>query len=77
VKPEPQSGLGKAVRLLRDEAGVTQAVLAEQAELPLVLIGEIESGRADPTWGDIRRIAVALDISLERLSELAEELEAD
>jgi len=76
VKPEPQSGLGKAVRSLREEAGVDQATLAERAELPLSLIAEIESGRSDPTWGDMRRVAEALGVSLERLSELAEELEA-
>ncbi|HXQ88751.1 MAG TPA: helix-turn-helix transcriptional regulator [Solirubrobacterales bacterium] len=76
MKPEPQSGLGKAVRSLREEAGVDQATLAERAELPLSLIAEIESGRSDPTWGDMRRVAEALGVSLERLSELAEELEA-
>jgi transcriptional regulator with XRE-family HTH domain len=76
VKPEPQSGLGKAVRSLRDEAGITQATLAEQAELPLALIEEIESGRADPAWGDMRRVAAALRVSLEALAELAEEFES-
>jgi transcriptional regulator with XRE-family HTH domain len=75
VKPEPQSGLGKAVRSLRDEAGITQATLAERAELPLALIEEIESGRADPVWGDMRNVAAALGVSLEALAELAEEFE--
>jgi transcriptional regulator with XRE-family HTH domain len=74
---EPQSGLGRAVRVLRERAGVDQATLAERAELPESLIAEIESEKADPVWGDIRRIALALGVSLERLSELAEELEAD
>ncbi len=31
----------------------------------------------DPSWGDMRRIARALDVSLEMLSELAEEYELD
>jgi len=74
---EPQSGLGRAVRTLRERAGVDQATLAERAELPETLIAEIESEKADPVWGDVRRIALALDVSLERLSDLAEELEAD
>jgi transcriptional regulator with XRE-family HTH domain len=77
VKPEPQSGLGKAVRSLRDAAGIDQAALAERAELPESLIEEIESERADPAWGDIRKVAAALGVSLEALAELAEEFEDD
>ncbi len=54
-----------------------QATLAEEAELPLRLIGEIESGRSDPTWGDMRRVAEALGVTLEELSDLAERFEAE
>jgi len=75
VEPEPQSGLGKAVRSLREKAGIDQAALAERAELSESLVAEIESGRSDPTWGDMRRVAEALGVSLETLSELAEEFE--
>lgn len=62
---------------MREEAGIDQATLAKQAELPLSLIAEIESGRSDPTWGDMRKVAEALDVTLEALSELAEEFEAE
>lgn len=72
---EPQTGLGRAVQALREKAGIDQAALAKRADLPLHLIVELESGRSDPAWGDVRRIAVALGVSLERLSELAEEFE--
>lgn len=74
---EPQTGLGRAVRTIREEAGVDQATLAERAELPSSLIAEIESGRSDPVWGDMRKIATALGVTLEALSELAEEFEAE
>jgi transcriptional regulator with XRE-family HTH domain len=74
---EPQSGLGRAVRALREEAGIDQGAVAERSDLPLSLITEIESGRADPAWGDMRRVAQALGVSLERLSELAEEFEGE
>lgn len=76
MKSEPQSGLGRAVRSLREEAGIDQATLAGRAELPESLIAEIESGRSDPTWGDMRKVAEALGVTLEALSELAEEFEA-
>lgn len=75
MEPEPQSGLGRAVRSLREKAGIDQATLAERAELPEPLIDEIESGESDPTWGDMRKVAEALGVSLEALSELAEEFE--
>lgn len=74
---EPQSGLGQAVRALREEARIDQATLAERSDLPLSLITEIESGQADPAWGDVRLVAQALGVSLERLSELAEEFEGN
>lgn len=77
MQHEPQKGLGRAVRVLRERAAVDQATLAGRADLPESLIAEIESEKADPVWGDVRRIALALGVSLERLSELAEELEAD
>ncbi|HEY3492792.1 MAG TPA: helix-turn-helix transcriptional regulator [Solirubrobacterales bacterium] len=77
MQSEPQSGLGKAVRALREEAGLDQATLAERAELPTSLIAEIESGVSDPTWGDMRKVAAALGVTLETLSELAEEFEAN
>jgi transcriptional regulator with XRE-family HTH domain len=77
VQHEPQSGLGRAVRALREEARIDQQALAERSDLPPSLIAEVESGRSDPTWGDMRRVAQALGVSLERLSELAEELEGE
>jgi transcriptional regulator with XRE-family HTH domain len=65
------------VQELRRRAELSQAALAERAELPLSLLAEIESGRSDPTWGDVRHIAEALDVSLETLSELAEQQQID
>ncbi|HEU4461010.1 MAG TPA: helix-turn-helix transcriptional regulator [Solirubrobacterales bacterium] len=75
MKSEPQSGLGKAVRSLREKAAIDQAALAKRAELPPSLIADLESGRSDPVWGDMRKVAAALGVSLEALAELAEEFE--
>lgn len=72
---EPQSGLGRAVQDLREKVEIDQATLADRAELPPSLIAELESGNADPAWGDMRRVAAALGVSLEALAELAEEFE--
>lgn len=72
---DPQPALGHAIRALRQESRMSQEALAERSELDPAEIARIESGRADPLWGDVRRIARALDVSLEKLAELAEELE--
>lgn len=74
---EDQLGLAKAVRELRKRAELSQAALAERADLPEVTIARIESAEHDPPWGDIRRIAQALGVSLEALSELAEQHESE
>lgn len=52
-----------------------QATLAARADLSPSLIAELESGLSDPTWGDMRKVAETLGISLEALSELAEKFE--
>lgn len=74
---EGQPGLARAVQELREKAKLPQAALAEQAGLSPSLVAEIESGSRDPKWGDVRRIAEALDVSLEALSDLAESYEID
>lgn len=55
---------------------LSQEALAERAGLPPTWLAHLESGTHDPTWGDMRRLAEGLEVSLEELSELAEELEA-
>lgn len=72
---EPQRALGRAVRQLREEAGWSQRVLADRAGISASWLSRIESGDYDPTWGTMRRVAGGLGISLEKLSEVAEELE--
>jgi transcriptional regulator with XRE-family HTH domain len=76
-KPEHDPGvaLGAAIRTLREQAGLTQATLAERAGVPPPSISAVEAARHEPTWGDLRRIAYGLEVPLERLLELVEELE--
>lgn len=68
-------GLGAAVSGLRHLTQRTQAEIAERAGLSQGWISRIESGEVDPAWGDMRRVAVALDTRIDRLAALAEELE--
>jgi transcriptional regulator with XRE-family HTH domain len=73
----PQRGLGKAVRDLREEAKLTPEALADRAGLSASQLAKIEAGEDDPVWGDMRRVAAALEVSLERLAELAEDFEEE
>lgn len=72
---DPQIGLGKAIRTLRHESSLSQESLGHRAEIHPTWISHIESGRINPTWGNVRRIAAGLEIPLPRLAELAEDME--
>jgi transcriptional regulator with XRE-family HTH domain len=76
-RDDPQIGLGKAIRTLRIEANLSQAVLGRRAEIHSTWICHIESGRINPTWGNVRRIAQGLNVPLIDLAELAERLEKE
>jgi transcriptional regulator with XRE-family HTH domain len=75
-RDDPQIGLGKAIRKLRQEAGLSQETLGHRAEIHPTWISHIESGRINPTWGNVRRITAGLKIPLAQLAALAEELES-
>jgi transcriptional regulator with XRE-family HTH domain len=66
---EGQKALGEAIRSLRKKAGLTQDALGRRSELDGVHINRIEKGYVDPTYGNVRKIAKALEVSLERLAE--------
>ena len=66
-REDPQIGLGKAIRKLRKECHLSQEA---------TWISHMESGRVNPTWGNVRRIAVGLEVQLPELAALAERLEA-
>jgi transcriptional regulator with XRE-family HTH domain len=74
-RDDPQIGLGKAIRALRTEGELSQETLGHRAEIHPTWISHIESGRINPTWGNVRRIARGLKVDLAQLADLAEEFE--
>lgn len=74
-RDDPQIGLGKAIRALRQEAKLSQETLGHQAGIHPTWISHIESGRINPTWGNVRRIAKGLGVNLTDLAARAEDLE--
>jgi transcriptional regulator with XRE-family HTH domain len=76
-RTEPQIGLGLAIRRLRKERGMSQEALGHRADIHPTWISHIESGRNNPAWGSVRRIAAALDVPLAELAGLSDELDGD
>lgn len=71
-RTEPQEGLGAALKQLRLERGLSQEELAHRASLHPTWISHLESGRENPAWGTVRRLAKALELPLSELAERAE-----
>jgi transcriptional regulator with XRE-family HTH domain len=74
---DPQIGLGQAIRKLRTEVKLSQEMLGLRAEIHPTWISHIESGRINPTWGNVRRIAAGLRVNLAELAALAEAYERE
>jgi len=73
----PQHGLGKAIRVFREEKRLTGSTLAERSEVSASWISRIEHGHVDPTWGTIGRLAKGLGVPLKSLADVAEGFEED
>ena len=66
----PSKNLGEIVRELREAKGLTQAQLAERAQIALSYVTVIEAGQqANPSRQILQRIARALDVAAKRLLE--------
>jgi transcriptional regulator with XRE-family HTH domain len=74
---DPQPALGKAVRRVRERVGLTQEQLGLQAGVHPTWISALESGRSNPAWGTVRRVAGALDVKMLELAALAERIELE
>jgi transcriptional regulator with XRE-family HTH domain len=72
---QPQRALGEAIRQLREKRRLSQESLAHEAGLTMGTISSIERGLSNPTWGTVKSIARALDVSMSKLAAQAERLE--
>jgi transcriptional regulator with XRE-family HTH domain len=59
--------LGRNVRRLRQQRGLTQEELAFEAEIDLTYMGGIERGKRNPSLLVMARIAKALSVPLTKL----------
>ena len=63
---------GTAVRQLREKQGWSQEVLAERADLNRSYVGELERGQAIPSLLTLKKLSVALNLSLTSLLKQTE-----
>ena len=66
--------LGRVIRRLRTERGISQEGLAAISGIDRTFMGEIERGEANPSFDVLQRIASGLKV---RLSELIQQYETE
>lgn len=62
--------LGQKIKRLRTEKGISQISFSEMIGIENSNLSRIESGRTNPTYTTLNKIATALEISLSTLVEL-------
>lgn len=67
--------LGRALRALRNEAGITQEQLAGRLKVDPTFVGRLERGQRGAHWRTIRRILAALDVSVAQFASAIEDAE--
>ena len=70
---DPSRAFGKALRLLRDEQGLSQEKLASLAHLHRTHISLLERGRRQPTLTTVFRLASVLGVSATEFIQAVEE----
>lgn len=67
--------LGKALRDLREKAGLTQEAVAERLKVFPTFVGRLERGERGARWHSVRKILRALDASPEQFGVAIERQE--
>jgi len=64
--PDP-AALGRAVRTIREERGLSQMQLAAATGFMQSYVSQVERGRRKPNWSNIGRLAEGLKVSVSAL----------
>jgi transcriptional regulator with XRE-family HTH domain len=71
--PSPDAAaLGRAVRSIRDEHGISQVQLAATTGFTQSWISHVECGSRNPSWSNVVRLAEGLGVSVSELARRAE-----
>jgi transcriptional regulator with XRE-family HTH domain len=75
--PAFQRALGLAVKARRQELELTQEQLANNTDLHQRWISNVETGKRNPSYGSLRRLAAGLELTASELIACAESVESD
>jgi transcriptional regulator with XRE-family HTH domain len=73
--PVAQRALGLAVAQRRAELGLSQEAISLRSDLHQRWISNVETGKRNPSYASLRRLAAGLDLTTSELITLAEEIE--
>jgi transcriptional regulator with XRE-family HTH domain len=76
ASPAFQHALGLAVKHRREELGLTQEQLANDTDLHQRWISNVETGKRNPSYASLRRLATGLGLPVSELLQRAERIEA-
>jgi|CZKG01.1.fsa_nt_gi DNA-binding XRE family transcriptional regulator len=76
ASPAFQLALGLAVKSRRGKLGITQETLANDTGLHQRWISNVETGKRNPSYASLRRLAAGLGLSASELLACAEQIEA-
>jgi transcriptional regulator with XRE-family HTH domain len=76
ASPAFQHALGLAVKHRREELGLTQEQLDNDTDLHQRWISNVETGKRNPSYASLRRLAAGLELSTSELLARAEQIEA-
>jgi transcriptional regulator with XRE-family HTH domain len=71
-RSEASVALGRAVRAIREERGISQVQLAEATGLEQSWISHVERGARNPTWQNVVRLAKGLGVGIGELAARTE-----
>lgn len=69
--------LGRALRTLREQKGLTQKNVAERAGTSDAYISHAETGRLDVRWHTLRRLLRAIDADVRQLADAIDRAESE
>jgi transcriptional regulator with XRE-family HTH domain len=77
ASPAFQLALGLAVKGRREQLGLTQEQIANNTDLHQRWISNVETGKRNPSYGSLRRLATGLGLNASELIAAAEQIEAN
>lgn len=77
AEPAFQVALGQAVKARRNSLGLTQEQVSLRSDLHQRWLSNVETGKRNPSYASLRRLAGALDLSTAELIAHAEAAESE